>query len=454
MIRRTVLEWQSLPYGDGEDEIPEWAAVRLAAVASRSPLGGEHGGRILTLGRKALRAGQVVGILAADGVELEILPKIDVSGSGAEESGQIRQKLVYMLTVARDIEIDGGSLTHLSWQRNNLLEILISLFSRKLVAAVRQGMPRHYIGQVDDLRALRGRLDLVRQFSIHAANPSKLACQFDELSPDIALNQIMKAAVGRLRRLARSTDNRRRLAELDFTFADVGTVPLPALRWDAVQIDRTNARWRNLLALARFLLGDRFQTSSMGTQAGFSLLFEMNTLFEEYVGQLTKRALRGSGLTVHLQGGGLYCLKAVDDGRPTFRTRPDILIKQGASVVQIIDTKWKRIATQIDDPKRGVSQADVYQMMAYAQVYGCSKLTLLYPYHAELHQGPAFRMEHSIGQTGDRLAVACLAIGDLTGASAAIRDMVGLPMPGSDHSDCTQNGKHSSGRMTATSLAS
>lgn len=410
MIRRTVLEWRSLPYGEGNAEIPTWAAERLAAVASRSPLGGAHGGNIITLGHKSLRAGQVVGILAADGVELEILPKIDVAEEGEAATGPIRQRLVHMLAVALDMKIDGGALTSLSWQQDHLLEILIGLFSRKLAAAVRQGMPRQYLAQEDDLRALRGRLDIGRQFSIHAANPSRLACRFDELSPDIALNQIMKAVVSRLRRTARSPENRRRLAELDFAYADVSAVPPRSLRWDVVQIDRTNTRWRDLLAMARFLLGDRFQTSSMGEQAGFSLLFEMNTLFEQYVGQLVKRALRGSGKTVHLQGGGLYCLEAIDDGRRSFQTRPDILIKQDGAVVQIIDTKWKRVASRIDDPKQGVSQADVYQMMAYGQVYSCPRLTLLYPHHSGLGKDDGLLARHRLGADDAILSMATIAV--------------------------------------------
>ena len=411
MIHRNVREWESLSYGTGDDRIPLWAAERLAAVASRSPLGGANGGSIITLGHKALRAGQVVGILAADGVELEILPKIDVKGDSKVATGQIRRKLVHMLAVAFEMEIDGGALTGVDPQRDHLLEILIGLFSKKLVAVVRQGMPRQYLTQEDDLRALRGRLDMARQFSLHAANPSRLACRFDELSPDIALNQVMKAAVTRLRRLARTPDNLRRLAELDFAYADVSTVPLHSLRWDALQIDRTNAHWRNLLAMARLLLGDQFQTSAMGEQPGFSLLFEMNTLFEQYVGQLLRRAMGSSGLSVHLQGGGRYCLTSMEDGRQIFQTRPDILIKRGEQVVHIIDTKWKRIGGRVDDPKRGVSQSDVYQMMAYAQVYsGCELLTLLYPHHSDSAVDEGIIGEHRIGAGTSQLRLASIAL--------------------------------------------
>lgn len=427
MIRRTLFEWQSIAYGDEDAaQIPVWAADRLVAVARKSPLGGESGGRILAHGRSALRAQQVVGIVAANNCTLEILPKIDVAAGGDEgaEQGLIRKKLVHLLAVAMDIDIDGGTLAELGWQKDNLLEILIRLFSLKLIDALRQGMPRRYIEQEEELAALRGRLDTTRQFTQLAANPARLACRFDELSPDIAINRIMRAAIDRLRRISQSADNQRRLAELAFGYADITPVPPQALRWDDVCLDRTNARWKDLLALARLLLGERFQTTSMGEQTGFSLLFEMNTLFEEYVGRMLRRALTGSGLSVHLQGGRLYCLEAADDGRRTFQTRPDILVRRGAEVVHIVDTKWKRIGGRIDDAKRGVSQADVYQMMAYGELYDCGALTLLYPHHAALDGSAGALGRHRVGSTARHLHVASVDIADHKAVAAQLRALL------------------------------
>lgn len=80
----------------------------------------------------------------------------------------------------------------------------------------------------------------------------------------------------------------------------------------------------------------------------------------------------------------MFCLTSLDDEREVFQTKPDILIRSAGQVVHVIDTKWKRISDRIDDPKQGVSQADVYQMMAYAHLYKAPRLTLLYPHHAGL----------------------------------------------------------------------
>jgi 5-methylcytosine-specific restriction enzyme subunit McrC len=163
-------------------------------------LGGEGGARILQHGRHSLRAAQVVGIIAARDCTLEILPKID----GLEgDDARTRRNLVHMLAAALDLEIAPGALTDVGWQRENLLEILIRLFANKLFAEVHRGLPRRYVEQQDDLPSLRGRLDVIRQFRTLAASPERLACRFDELSSDIALNQIMKAAVRRLSQVAR-----------------------------------------------------------------------------------------------------------------------------------------------------------------------------------------------------------------------------------------------------------
>ena len=80
-----------------------------------------------------------------------------------------------------------------------------------------------------------------------------------------------------------------------------------------------------------------------------------------------------------------------------------VFIKRGDAVVQIIDTKWKRVAARIDDPKQGVSQADVYQMMAYGRLYRCGRLTLLYPHHRQAGCDEGAIGDYRISSSDDRL---------------------------------------------------
>ncbi len=382
----SVREWEAVPHGEGEGCIPPHLAQCLVALAKASPFAGRGGGGVLEDRRHDLRARGVVGVLAVPGCTLEILPKIDVGEKegSAQETREIRKRLVHMLAVALDLKIETGRMTDLDWQHQTLLEILIRIFCDKLTEAVRRGMPRRYTLHEDDLPTLRGSLDIPRQFTLHIANPGRLACRYDELSEDIALNRIIKTTIGHLARMSRNAANVQRLRELAFVYANVTEVSIPALRWEDVVVDRTNRSWQELFGMAQLFLRNRYQTTSAGSGQGSALLFEMNALFEEYIGRLVSRALAGSDFRVTLQGGRLFCLTSLDDERAVFQTKPDILIRSAGQVVHVIDTKWKRISDRIDDPKQGVSQADVYQMMAYAHLYKAPRLTLLYPHHAGL----------------------------------------------------------------------
>jgi 5-methylcytosine-specific restriction enzyme subunit McrC len=419
MIQRTVSEWKGLRYGAADNQIPLWAADRLAKVARGLPLGGADGSRIITQGRTELRAGQIVGMLVARDCALEILPKID----GVDEPGAIRRRLVHMLAAVLNIGIDAGEVTQLGLQRDNILEILIRLFAGRLGDALREGMPRRYIAEEGDLPTLRGRLDAGQQFTRLVMSPQTLACRFDTLSPDIPLNQVMKAAVARLARLTRSEDTQRRLRELTFTYAEIPAVPLPALRWDDIVLDRTNSKWKHLVDLARLFLGNRFQTTSFGADGGYSLLFDMAGLFEEYVARLLSKALRPQGLRVVSQGGLRHCLEDMVSGGRSFVTKPDILVKDGGETVAVVDTKWKRLSAAVDDPKKGVSQGDLYQMMAYGQVYSCPRLMLLYPHHGEL-EAEGILGQHRVTATNHTLTIASFDIGREAGGQARLRDLI------------------------------
>jgi 5-methylcytosine-specific restriction enzyme subunit McrC len=426
VIPWTILEWGNIVYGTGEGAIPQAAADRIAAVAAASPLAGRGGGGVFEHGRKALHARGVIGVIAAGDRALEILPKIDFPGETdtMARNGGIRKRLVHMLAVALDMRVEAGDIADHDYQRETLLEILIRLFSTKLVDAIRQGMPRRYVACSDDLPLLRGRLDVTRQFTKFAASPQKLACRYDALSEEIELNRIMKAVVVRLSRVSRSADNQQRLRELAFAYAEVSDVPIALLRWNTVVIDRTNARWQQLLNLAKLLLGERFQTTSSGAGSGFSLLFEMSALFEEYIARMLSRALAGTGRQVVAQGGRLCCLET-SEGAKLFQTKPDILVKRNGVVEQVIDTKWKSISRRTpEDPKQGVDQADVYQMMAYGQLYQCPRLILLYPHHKALGDG-VMKVEHRIAikDRDDRLQLATITISTNKGTADQLREL-------------------------------
>ena len=434
MTHLSILEWDRVPVGEGGFARRE--ADQLLASARTHPLGGIDGASILTDHHRWLRSQQIVGVVAGDDCSLEILPKIDQLGDVGTREGRasLRHRLVHMLDVALGLEIGLGRQAAMARQDETLLDILIRAFADHLANEVRRGLPRHYLHCEDELPVLRGRLDVTRQFTTLAVRPDRLACRFDVLSADIPLLRIMKACVVALSRYARRADTRRRLSELRLALADVSDVQPRQLRWDAVTIDRSNLRWRSLLNLARLFLRREWQAThrdaDLGGPAGVTLLFPMNDLFEAYVAALLRAALAPMGYEVVEQGGLRHCLfELAPDGspvRPLFQTKPDCLIRKGGQTVLVLDTKWKRLAPAARDPKRGVSQSDVYQLMAYARLYDCARLMLLFPFHPDLERD-GMLARHRINGEGvaERLDIAALdVVADRLSTVAALKDLI------------------------------
>jgi 5-methylcytosine-specific restriction enzyme subunit McrC len=328
----------------------------------------------------------MVGVVAGEGCSLEILPKVDPDSADGETDGTVRTRLVRMLDVALGLDLVAGPAAEMERQDDTLLDVLIRVFADGLLAQVHRGLPRRYLGCEDDLPALRGRLDVARQFTRNAVRPDRLACRFDQLDPDTPLMRVMTAAVVFLSGHARSEETQRRLVELRHTLADIPLVPVARLPWDAVRIDRSNRRWGSLFALAKLLLKRDWQDIGHegGAAEGITLLFPMNDLFEAFIAALARRALAARGVEVTSQSGGLFCLGPHTGDHlvrgTLFRTWPDLILRgRDGRVRAIIDTKWKKLAADPLAKKHGVAQGDVYQMMAYARLYGCRELMLLYP---------------------------------------------------------------------------
>ena len=215
------------------------------------------------------------------------------------------------------------------------------------------------------------------------------------------------------------------MRELLFAYADIADLSPGAIDWGRVTLGRTEERWRGLVAWAKLLLSGEHQTTSGGGASGWSLLFDMGALFERYIARMMGRALAGTGLSLVAQGGMRPCVYD-EGGVGRFATMPDLIIKGGETVMLVVDTKWKRLSARIDDPKQGVAQADVYQMMAYGRLYGCGRLLLLYPGHAGLGPTGCVTSRHRVGAPdgADELSIASVTLDRHSMVVARLRELL------------------------------
>ena len=406
---RPIREWEELRVGG--DGMAEGDAKRLHRIAERAARRLRlPEDAVLTRTASGVRAGQVVGVLATPGSTLEILPKID------GDDGAVRAALVRMLAVALELRVADGEITALRTQRHNLLELLIRLFAARLLAAVRRGLPRHYRARTEDLKLLRGRLDVTRQLTQLAVRSDALACRFDELSVDTPLNRVLKAAVSKLTAFTRSSATARCLAELAARFEFVNDTPFP-LR-EPVRLDRSNTAFHELHRLARMFLAGDWQSTASGTASGFALVFAMNDLFEAFIGRSVRRAV--APCQVHLQQPRHYAIEAPDG--PLFRLKPDIVVETPDGPM-VLDTKWKRLDP--GEKTMNIDSPDIYQMHAYAHAYDAARLILVYPWRQEVIAQPGIARHWRIYGTRRILDVATVDVGCPEGVVESLRQIVG-----------------------------
>lgn len=337
-----------------------------------------------------IAAQQYVGVFHLGAHTVEVLPKIDV------EASNVRRNLVAMIATTLDLAIKEGEMAYVGTQSHGILEILIKLFRDRLFGEVRRGLVRCYESREENLGVLRGKIGVVQQMRLNSANPERLYCHYDEFLEDNALNQVLKAAVRLLLSVSRELSNQRKLAELLLMLDSVSDVPRQKLAWRQVRFDRMNERFRATFKLAELFLKKTPPDVTGGKVHGFSLFFDMNVLFEEYIGRVIQCMMRTENASVALQGknGNQRYLAQDSQGKAAFAMKPDIVVRSEGQCAWIVDTKWKMLSQA--EWREGVSQADLYQMYAYASCYDCPKVMLLYPHHEELEGEAGKRQSFSL----------------------------------------------------------
>lgn len=325
-------------------------------------------------GYRCIKASSWVGTLGLGKHCLDIIPKIDDT-TGPLDEKQARKNLLWMASRAGLIPIADADIAPLANSPRTLLEAFLLLYVQKLSQEWQRGPIREYISEEENRSFLRGKLLFAEQLRHNLIQKHRFYTRTDEFVMDNPLSALLKAALRRCTLQSFSINVAREAKRLLLEFVDVKDREFTPFDMEHVQVNRQHQRFELLLRLAKMILC----TSSPG-QSGqgapiYSLMFDMNVVFEKFVASELQIALAGSGLAVRAQLSGRSLLRK--SGKPKFQLKPDIGVFDGKDLVGLIDTKWKRL-----DPQKthfGVSQADMYQMYAYGKEYSSPLTILLYP---------------------------------------------------------------------------
>jgi 5-methylcytosine-specific restriction enzyme subunit McrC len=399
----TTYEHQVLSVADGDPgSLTAAEARRLLQLGQKRP-------GFCTAGNRSVRLAQYAGLVNVEGRILEILPKV---GDG-ELTEQSRGTFLRLLSHATDVPVfSQGAVGH-DLRRQSLLDVFINAYFDALMRLVRAGLLRRYQTEEDDIGVIRGRLLIGRQISANAMRIDRLACRFDELTIDNPWNQVLKAALHHVRSWLTGIDSGRRWLELTATFDEV------SMNWDAVALlkklpfDRQVQHYQPALRWAGWILRLLSPNLRAGAEEAPELLFDMNRLFESAVASVLRRRCHGTSMRVVTQETGRHLAVLQNtNGQPMFALRPDLVLRNDGVVVGVGDTKWTRV--EVNTCGWMVPSEDhAYQMQAYASVYPCDELALLYPWHAGLcgARSTSFNLPSMDGRHA-QLHVVCIDVGD------------------------------------------
>ena len=311
------------------------------------------------VGGKFIQARNYVGILQTkSGLTIEILPKI------ADKNDAERSKAVFikMLRTLKNFPFKSSNLASLKTQNLPLLEIFISMFLCELEALVKKGIKSDYVALEENLNFLKGKLNINEQIKRNSIHKERFYVGYSEFLSDIKTNRIIKTTLKFLYKKSNSSKNQQKIREFLFMFDEVSTCDDYKNFFEKLIINRQVKHYEQTLLWCKIFLLDNSFTPHKGDDLAFALLFDMNALFESYVGNFIKKSFPGTILQ--------HSEKHLVEYPKSFKLRPDIFLKDKF----IADTKWKIISSKDD-----ISQADLYQLYAYGKKHECSKLYLIYP---------------------------------------------------------------------------
>jgi 5-methylcytosine-specific restriction enzyme subunit McrC len=332
-------------------------------------------------GGKALRVRNFVGVISApDGTQVEILPKTSEGEQGREGT---RMLLWKMLSAVEDLPFLETTDAHLRLRSAPLIEALIAMFLEHVANVVRRGIRRDYERIESEERFLRGRLRVASQMQAPPGRLHLFQIEYDIFSENRAENRLLHAALDKVGRTSRTAHNQRLARELRH---GLELVPLSAnYRADFAnwRSSRDMVHYQPLLPWLRLILNQECPHSLKDDHSGISFLFPMEKLFEKYVELCLKIRLAPSRIRVQGQARSHYLV----DQPKSFLLKPDIVLWYDEACIGIVDAKWKLIDEKTtyvsgeEDPKAGISQADMYQLFAYGHKYlgGKGRLVLVYP---------------------------------------------------------------------------
>ena len=248
---------------------------------------------------------------------------------------------------------------------DNIHNLFAAILTKGIGQQLKQGLYREYLNRKEDLPLMRGKIDMPRTIKNRIARKQVLSCEYDVLSENNLLNQILKTTVMLLIRHAKvNADYKSDLKKKMLFFSEVDTVEPATIKWNTIRFQRNNQSYQMLISLCQFILEGMLLTTDQGEYKMASFVDEqrMCRLYEKFILEYYSKEypvldVRASQIPW-----------ALDDGIGTLLPimQSDITLTYGNRVL-IIDAKYYAHTMQSQYDTHTLHSNNLYQIFTYVK---------------------------------------------------------------------------------------
>ena len=275
------------------------------------------------------------------------------------------KNIYYMLSYAFTTLNQGGYEEIATEEFENMHNLFAAILSKGIGRQLKQGLYREYLNRKEDIAVVRGKIDMPGTIQNKLARKRMLTCEYDELSENNLLNQILKTTVMILFRHARvDAEYKNELKKEMLFFSNVDTIDPSSVRWTDIRFQRNNSTYRMLISLCQLILEGMLLTTDSGEHKLSTFIDgqRMNRLYEKFILEYyIKECPQVTATASQIQW-------ALDDGVGTMLPvmQSDIMLTEGDTVL-IIDAKYYTHTTQTQYDVHTLHSGNLYQLFTYVK---------------------------------------------------------------------------------------
>ena len=148
---------------------------------------------------------------------------------------------------------------------DEMYDLLAAILAKGIGIQLKQGLYREYINRQEELPVMRGKINMTGTIKNRLSHELLLTCDFDELSENNLLNQILKTTVMLLLKNAKvKAEYKDDLKKKMLFFSNVDMLELTSIRWSAIRFQRNNQTYRMLVSICQLIIEGMLITTDSG----------------------------------------------------------------------------------------------------------------------------------------------------------------------------------------------